>query len=344
MGVTMRELAKKAGVSPATVSLALRNHPRISLKVRERIQSLAEEIGYRPNPVVANLIAQVRAGKTTTYQSTIGAVLTGELRRCLEVHTFRDWLAACRERAARLGYGFDVFSLPDSRLTPARLAKVLDARRVQGVVVVGPFQRGVIPPEYDAIWRRSSVVLLGERPVRPTLSCVLNNQFSTTTLAVGELIRLGYRRPALCINPDIDDTLENRFLGGFLAARHGFPPDRHIPPFPFRAGAREEFLLWVKQHRPDAIATLHHEIKGWLETAGFTIPGDVGLAHLDWAPKLEGWAGTDQNNAQVGWFAIDMLIGQLHRNELAPSPFQQCMFINSTWKPGPSVRTVAGDG
>jgi DNA-binding LacI/PurR family transcriptional regulator len=344
MGVTMRELAKIAGVSLATVSLALRDHPRISPNVRERIKALAAEVGYRPNPVVSKLIAQVRASKTTTYQSTLGAILTGELRRCLEVHTFRDWLESCKTRAAELGYGFEIFSLADTSLSPERLTQVLDARRIQGLVVVGPFPNGVIPPELDSLWKRSAVVLLGERPVQPTLSCVLNNQFSTSILAFRELIRLGYERPALCINPELDDALENRFLGGYLIARHRIPRRRHIPPFHFRTDAETDFQAWMEKHRPDAIITLHYEIKDWLETAGMRVPGDVGLAHLDWTPKLAGWAGTDQNNTQLGYVAIDMLIGQLYRNEFAPPQFQKCMFINSTWRNGQSLRTPPGRG
>jgi LacI family transcriptional regulator len=336
----MRELARLAGVSPATVSLALRDHPRISAAVRQRIKALAAENGYRPNPVVSTLIAQVRASRTTTYQSTIGAVLTLELRRCMEVHTFRNWLTACKARADQLGYGFDAFSLPDLNASPERLAKVLDARRIQGVAVIGPFRAGQIPPEFDVLWQRSAVVLLGERPVRPALSCVSNNQFSTVVLAIDELLRLGYQRPALCINPEIDRLLENRFLGGFLVAQSHLPPDRHIPPFPFRPDGEQEFKRWIETHRPDAIITLHHEIKPWLEVAGLNIPRDIGLAHLDWSPKLEGWAGTDQNNDQLGCVAIDMLVGQLHRNEVAPPPFQKCMFIHSTWREGASVRRI----
>jgi len=344
MGLTMRELARLAGVSPATVSLALRDHPRISPQVRERIKALADENGYRPNPVVSTLIAQVRASRKTDYTSTIGAVLTLELRRCMEVHTFRDWLAACRARADQLGYGFDAFSLPDLKFSPERLTKVLDTRRIQGVAVIGPFRGGQIPPEFDVLWQRSAVVLLGERPIRPALSCVSNNQFATVILAIEELRRLGYQRPALCINPEIDRLLENRFLGGYLVGQSQLPPEARIPPFDFRPGADQAFRRWLTAHRPDAVVTLHHEIKPWLESVGMAIPRDIGLVHLDWSPKLEGWAGTDQNNDQLGFVAIDMLVGQLHRNEVAPPPFQKCMFIHSTWRNGTTVRQKAETG
>src|SRR6202453_1900722 len=75
---TIKTLAKMAGVSNATVSLALRNHPRIRPQERARIQRIATEAGYKPNPLVSHLFAQLRLSKTAAYQSTLGLVYTGE--------------------------------------------------------------------------------------------------------------------------------------------------------------------------------------------------------------------------------------------------------------------------
>jgi LacI family transcriptional regulator len=337
MAVTMRELAKLAGVSTATISLALRDHPRIRAGVRDRVKALATEVGYRPNPVVSQLITQVRASKTTTYQSTLGAILTGDARMYRDVHTFRDWLASCKTRAIELGYGFDVFRLQDVDLSPERLLKILDARKIQGLVVAGPFHGSESLSAFQSTWERSAVVMLGERPNHPMFSCVLNNQFSTSITAFDELIRLGYQRPALCMNPDLDKILEDRFLGGFLVRQTRLPTRQRIPPFDFSSDSKTRFKQWMKRYRPDAILTLHYEIKEWLEEAGVAIPHEVALAHLDRAPDMEDWAGTDQNNTQIGSVAINMLTGQLNRNEVGTQAFQKCMFINSTWKNGSTV-------
>ena len=51
---TVRQLAELAGVSRTTISLALRNHPSISLKTRERIQQLADEHGYTSDRCIHN--------------------------------------------------------------------------------------------------------------------------------------------------------------------------------------------------------------------------------------------------------------------------------------------------
>jgi LacI family transcriptional regulator len=55
--ITQRDLAKMAGVSHTTVSLALRQHPSISDETRARILKLAHKLSYRPDPMLAALNA-----------------------------------------------------------------------------------------------------------------------------------------------------------------------------------------------------------------------------------------------------------------------------------------------
>ena len=61
--VNQREIAKAAGVSPAAVSLALRNHPSIPETTRARIREVAESLGYQPNPRVAELMGHIRRNR-----------------------------------------------------------------------------------------------------------------------------------------------------------------------------------------------------------------------------------------------------------------------------------------
>ena len=49
MAITLNELAKQLGLSNATVSMALRNSPRIAADTRERVRKLAGELNYVPN-------------------------------------------------------------------------------------------------------------------------------------------------------------------------------------------------------------------------------------------------------------------------------------------------------
>ena len=335
---TIRSLAALAGVSKATVSLALRDNPRIRTSERERIQKLAAEAGYEPNALVAQLLAQLRSGKVSSYQSTLGLIYATRAPAELKViTTFREWFAACRQRAEQCGYRMDEFALGEPGMTPERLVRILDARSIHGLIVIGPFEQSIIPPEFDPVWQRSATVVIGIRPVRPALSCAANDQFSTVKQALSALRELGYGRPGLCIDPEVDAQVEERFQGGYGVAQKGLPRKDRLPVFAYRRGEQAAFLHWFESSRPDAIITLHHEVRDWVEAAGYRVPEDLGLVHLDRVPDLHDWAGTRQNNVSVGYAAIDMVIGQLHRHEMGIPPFQKCVFTNSTWVPGATV-------
>ena len=59
--ITLKDVAERAGLSLATVSYALRQHPKIPVETRERAAAAARELGYRPNPRVASLMAHGRS-------------------------------------------------------------------------------------------------------------------------------------------------------------------------------------------------------------------------------------------------------------------------------------------
>lgn len=339
---SIRTLARLAGVSNATISLALRHHPRIRPEVRERIQRIAEEAGYKSNPVVANLLAQLRSSKSVTFQSTLGLIHTGADHRLLEiVPTFREWVLGCEDRAASLGYALDRMYVGSPDVSPKRLVQILDARGIRGLLVIGPFDGNVIPPALDPIWERSAAIVIGVHPMRPALAYVASDQFTTAGQALRELVRRGYERPGLCLDSQVDDWVENRFSGGFAAAQVRLPAKNRIPPFDFKHDAKQRFTRWVERYRPDAIVSAHTEIEPWLLEMGVRLPDGMGLVHLDKSEQVP-WAGMDQNNRQIGRAAVDMVIGQLHRNEFGVPPFQKCMFISSSWVSGPSIRRNSG--
>ena len=55
---TIKDIARVAGVSAATVSLALNNRPRISKATQEKIKRIADEINYQPNFTARSLVTQ----------------------------------------------------------------------------------------------------------------------------------------------------------------------------------------------------------------------------------------------------------------------------------------------
>ena len=154
------------------------------------------------------------------------------------------------------------------------------------------------------------------QPAWPHLNFSANDQFATAMHAVQRLWQYGYRRIALVLDPEVDAMVERRFSAGFWAALEGFAGCERIPTFQFQQGREVTFRAWHAQHRPDAIVCVHEEVRKWVADMHLKIPEDIALAHLDRHEDLSDWAGMNQNNVLVGAAAVDMLVGQLHRNEV----------------------------
>ena len=349
---TIRDVAREAGVAPATASLALRNHPRLRKSTCAKVQRAAEKLGYKPNAVVSHLLAQLRASRTSKYQATLGIINISENRKILgEIQTFREWVRGINDRATQLGYGVNEFWLREPGITPHRLAGILNAQNIRGLIIAGWLGSGELPEGADKIWTDFASVVIGVRGIRPVAHLACNDQFSTIRQAFAEGIKLGYRRPALVMCSEVDHLVQERFSGGFLTAQYALPVKQRVPPFYFhshvdvpiaaRIGTeqvRARFSEWFKRHQPDLILCIHPEVREWVNSLGARASKGVGLIHLDWTEDLKGWAGMNQNSHLIGAAAVDMLVANLHRNELGVPSFPKSTMIDSTWVSGDSVR------
>lgn len=309
--------------------------------MRQHVQKIARELGYRPNATVANLMAQLRASKTAKFQSTIGFLNVSEDRAILnEIATYREWTRGAADRAKELGYGMDFFWLQEPGLTPPRLKQILVARGIRGLIVAAMQTHGVLPAGYEELWSEFSCVVIGMRPQEPALHFAANDQFSTAYHAAEELRRLGYRRLGLVINPKIDAWLEHRFTSGFFAGRdRDSEEERRVPVFAFQKTESKAFQDWYRKNRPDVIVTLHTEVQEWLNATRVSVPREVGLVHLDRESGMTEWAGMDQNSYCIGVAATDTIVGQLHRNDQGIPDFPKALLIQSKWVAGATVRS-----
>ena len=76
--LTIRELAKLAGCSRTTASLALRDDPSLRPKTKDRIKELAEKHGYRRNTVVSSLMTQLRFYKKGRSREKLAVLTWGD--------------------------------------------------------------------------------------------------------------------------------------------------------------------------------------------------------------------------------------------------------------------------
>lgn len=357
---TIRDVAREAGVAAATASLALRNHPRLRKETCAKVQEAAQRLGYKPNAVMSHLLSQLRASRTPKYQATLGLINASENPGILaEIPTFREWVRGMRDRATQLGYGVNDFWANARSVSPRRLADILRAQNISGVIVAACLGDGTLPAGFEQIWTSFACVVLGLRSIQPSIHSACNDHFATVRQAFTEALALGYQRPGLLMCEDVDAQVGARFSGGFLAAQNALPVKQRVPPFYYRSrvnlplsakiGTAEvlrRFEQWFQRQQPDVIVCIHPEVREWIAKLGGAAARHVGLIHLDWNEDLEGWAGLRQNNHLIGAAGVDMLVGQLHRNELGVPSFPKCMMVESSWIAGGTLHGAqpAGKG
>jgi DNA-binding LacI/PurR family transcriptional regulator len=344
--VTMREIAKLAGVGRTTVHLALKDSPSISKAVKERVRKLAEELGYRPNPLLAAYQSSIRSRKESTYQATLAWVddadesyWNSEVKPCFKY---------AEERAAALGYKLDrvvIEWMPEENGQEHvfRICRMLQSRGIHGVILAAWSHPGFNRME----WPQMMVVSLGQTNLRmgmgPELDAphqgfhtVRTDYFENTTECINRLLKAGYKRVGMAIVDWHDRAHARRERAAYLTNLSIEPMG--ILPVILVSGAEPklppEFAEWVTTHRPDVILTTTLLPKGWLKQMGLRVPEDIGLAHLSLGDGESGWTGSDPRMGDIMAAAVDLLSAHLVRNECGRPTCSKEVLIKGVWVQG----------
>jgi LacI family transcriptional regulator/LacI family repressor for deo operon, udp, cdd, tsx, nupC, and nupG len=177
--VTIKDIAKVAGVSHTTVSRALKEHHSISPETTERIQKLAREMGYVPSAVAQSLLAQ--------RTHTIGMVIT------TAADPFIVQIVGGVEQVAQTA-GYSVF-LSSSHNNPEQELNVVDTfqrRRVDAIIVTSSRVGSMYSSRLDQL--QVPIVLINNQEEGDYLHSVAVDDINASQLAVEHLISLGHYR------------------------------------------------------------------------------------------------------------------------------------------------------
>ena len=337
--LTQADLARQAGVHPSTVSLALKGHPSISLRTRDRVHRLAAKLGYAPDPLLAALAVYRRRRRPATYHGTLAWLTNSAFAYDWRgVPQFIDYHAGAAARALHHGYQLEGYDLNTAGMSPARLAAILHARGVAGILLC-PQPRPSTHLNFP--WADFSAVTFGYSLAWPHLHTVTSTQYRDTLLALREVQALGYRRIGLLLKRDHDERTDHNYLAGYLAAMHlagGAPP---APPLDTAYDQPQGVRAWVRRHRLDAIVAAGGAtaLIG-LERTGLRIPQEVGLASPNLAAPDDRLAGVVENSREIGAVAVDLLVAMIQRGERGLPAFPQRLHVEGRWHPGPSLQAV----
>lgn len=338
--VTLRDVARAVGVSHMAVSLALRDDPRVSAARRREIRAKAEQLGYRPDPMLSSLAAYRNTRRASTVRATVAWLNQWPDPRGLrQLREFDAYWRGAAVTAEQLGYRLEEF-VAGADLSPERLQRILEARGVRGILIP-PHPLGLRLPDFG--WHAYSVVRFGYSMREPRAHVVANDQTSSGRLAVEHVRARGYRRIGFVTSLRFDDNTSGHFRAGFLAGQDRMPqPRRALAPFylgePVGADDARRLRSWLKAAAPDAVISTHPALRRLLAEIGVRVPDDLAVATTS---VFDGNfdAGIDQNCDEIGSVAMRTLAGLVHQSERGIPRLYRRVLVEGRWVEGASLPT-----
>lgn len=275
-GATIRDVARAAGVSVATVSRVVNGTAVVRDETRLRVEGEVARLGYSPNAAARSLI--------TSRTSTVGVVLPdiwGEY--------FSEIIRGIDFSARQAGYHVLVSS---SHSDAGETRDVLRAMhgRVDGVIVMSPHEparalEGSLPASLPAVFLNSAPGGTG----RPALS--VDNRGGARAMTA-RLLELGHRRVAFVTGPpsNFDAAERRRGFGDALRAA-GLAPATAVEisgDFSEESGERAGEAISRLSPRPTAVFAANDSMAIGvllaLRRAGLAVPDDVAVAGFDDIP------------------------------------------------------------
>lgn len=310
-----------------TVSRALRGEKHVETGLRERIVRVAEELGYRPDPEIAKLMAHMRRGRKMAAPRTLGFIWAERDADGVAKSSWSQRLVqGARRRAMQLGFELEEFYLAARGMTARRLSGILEARGVPGFVLSPLLSRS--RGHVSMQWEKFSSVVVGLGFARPQLHRVHHHHYLGMMTALRMLKKQGFKRAGFYCGSTIDERMFRAWSACFMAHHSMVNPGellalRKVP-------LRNDFIAWVEAARPDVVIDGGHVVKEWLEEVPVARrPVHVTLA---WRADMPEVAGIDQQADVLGAAAIDLLVAQYQQNEQGIPEAPKIVMTEGVWR------------
>ena len=334
--ITQEAIARAAGVSRSTVSRALRNDPRLPTETCQRIQDLAGELGYKPNPLVSALMASRNPPRSSVEPTTIAIVITWEPgSQDTRSETFQRILSGAEERADSLGFKTEQFWLHADGMSDARLDEILRSRGISSLLFA-PFP--LEHPKVEFSWDRYCLGAICRNMQLPAISYSAASSFFSMTEALKMLQKKGYRRPGLVLPMKTPGHVSAQWVGALAAAEFNNLNFRYqVPPLVYNGIEKDAIESWHASHKPDILVSNDWGLTSLLKETrlGERFPHIM----LDRLPNMNHLAGVDQLHQVVGAAGVDIVVAQAMKNVRGVPKHPKHVLIEGIWREGASCPT-----
>ena len=297
--VSMKDVAKHAGVSQTTVSFVINNVPdtNIPQETQDRVLAAVQELGYRPNALARGLRSQ------TTH--TIG-IISDEIATT-------PYAGQVIQGAQDAAWSYEKLILlintgKDKRMKQAAVNALLE-RQVDGIIYATMYHREVSPP--DILWEVPAV-LVDCFVADGSLPSVVPDEFGGGYAATQRIIQAGHTRIGFINNVDVIPATIGRARGYRQAlAESNLPLDESLiisqPVWP-TGGFAGAMTLLERPDRPTAIFCFNDRMAmGVYQAAhmlGLAIPDDLAVVGFDNQEVIANWMRPALTTMQLPHYAM----------------------------------------
>lgn len=339
---TMKSIALAAGVSESTVSRALNNHPHLKSETKQRIQEIAEDLGYTRNPYVTALMSQVRLGRPVLDKPKIALIHCMGLSHYKPIHpVLVDFRNGASAQAVRLGYEIEEHYLKRKGASPERLLGLLVNRGIKGVIFEHPssgdFQEGIDLSPFACV---STEFVDG----LPHLHKVSVDVYENLLKALAQCTEKGYRKIGLLISGFQDSHNSFRRRAAFMVASEKYIPEAQLSILENVDSSIDcdELIDWIQKNELEVVVSPMNRDSNPIVESGLRIPDDIAFIGLDlWRNNEPGFAGIEPGWFELGKIALNQVVDSIGRNEFGIPDIPTRSVISGRWVEGASLPDCA---
>ncbi len=328
--ILLKDVAEAAGYGRSTVSMALRDHPKIPAKTRETIKQVAAKLGYEKDPMLSSLSAY-RDGQRSqsSWQGSLAALVLDASWPWNAIPLWENVYQAMKHCSRNLGYELTEYCVDTPNLSLKEHQERLQAQGITGLILP-PIESF---PYAELDWDLFSVIGFGFDSNR-NFDAVATDNARATLGCIDQCIHAGYRRIGMILPEGMFQPRHYREIGCFLFARE-MQPDLELCFMNQDTNSASSRTRWIEEHRIEAV--IGYSTGSDRDFEQMQLPFlSINVVEPD--SPISGYYHSPE---ELGATLIHQLHALISRGSTGIPELQTSIIVAGTWNEGRTIRAKA---
>lgn len=320
MSVTIKDVARLAGVSPSTVSRVISRNPKISPATVRKVKEAMETLGYHQNAMARSLVSR--------NTQTLGLVLPRSAEELFNNPFFSEVLRGMLSYANQASYDLLMSSANSQQEELKAVTRMVMGKRVDGIILMAPRKADpVVEMLHEADF---PFVLLGRSIEHPEVLSVNNNNTKAAYDATKHLLAQGHTRIGFVTGPSNMVVSEDRLEGykqALQESRVEISPEWMIDADSLQASGFHTISLVMSLPEPPTAFVVVDDVVAFglirgIYEVGLRVPEDISVVSFN-NIILSELSNPPISTVDIGMYHLGYLIVQQLIRKLAGEPIAQ---------------------